>query len=243
MLMRLIILMCLSMAVNADDVLFVLAGQSNMCGHGVSADLPPEYVGQPAHVTYLDTSGGGMSRKIGGKSKFGPEVALAHELAEAWPGRDIWIVKYCRGGTEIVEWTEGGLFAEIKDAVDEAGIPAGATYGGFVWMQGEKDARLYGTASVYRNRLTQLLAKVRRLLPEVPFIVGEISVPTDTFPYRDMIRDAQRAVVKADYSAAWVDTDSLTQLADDVHFDTDGQIRLGKRFAKAVIALTPAPPT
>ena len=59
----------------ADDLVFVLAGQSNMAGSGVTKELPDELKALPKNVTYFYR---GAKTEFTKHKNFGPEVAFAH---------------------------------------------------------------------------------------------------------------------------------------------------------------------
>ena len=61
-------------------LVFVLAGQSNMVGQGVTAELTADQMITPPNVTYLmETGETGLFDRV----RFGPEVSLVPRLAQA----------------------------------------------------------------------------------------------------------------------------------------------------------------
>ena len=81
---------------------FILSGQSNMDGHGPTADMPPELQEPIASVRYY----------IGGQwhelqpliYRVGPEISFGRAMAAAWPDEEIAIIKYAVGGTSLLNW-------------------------------------------------------------------------------------------------------------------------------------------
>ena len=84
----------------ARDLIFVLAGQSNMAGVGYFNELPNWLKVQPRNVEFYQY--GRLARfsdqPLG---RIDPEVAFSKFIAAYYPGRRIAIVKYASGGTSI----------------------------------------------------------------------------------------------------------------------------------------------
>lgn len=120
---------------------------------------------------------------------------------------------------------------------------------GFFWMQGESDAMSSnaqpGMSLLYRQNLEALINRFRRSFKNsnLPVVIARIAVPeTDArgrhFGYRDRVREAQQAVAEADPRIALISTDDLPRQADDLHFTTQGQLEMGRRFIVAWLQLT-----
>ena len=84
-----------------SPLVFVLAGQSNMVGQGLTEELAPAQAVTPPNVTYFL---GADEAGLFDRDRFGPEVSLAGRLAEAWPDRELVFVKHARGGTSLLAW-------------------------------------------------------------------------------------------------------------------------------------------
>ncbi len=95
---------------------FVMSGQSGMAGFGRSHELPDALRKgndrvlmfedgkwqplRPFHVYHES-----LRTKFGlTEFSFGPEIAFAHAMAEAWPNETIGIVKQAAGGTGVLSW-------------------------------------------------------------------------------------------------------------------------------------------
>ncbi|WP_434047731.1 MULTISPECIES: sialate O-acetylesterase [Sorangium] len=101
---------------------FVLAGQSNMVGFGVGADLPVELRSQPdiwydhfnpdarqggPYAAATSTDWGPLEPK-GEARRYGPEITFGRAIAAAYPEHRIAIVKVSQGGTNLVDhWGRG----------------------------------------------------------------------------------------------------------------------------------------
>ncbi|WP_437971222.1 sialate O-acetylesterase [Sorangium sp. So ce260] len=115
--------MSLSASAMAQPVkLFVLAGQSNMVGFGVVAELPAELKSQPdiwydhhnpdareggPYAAATSTDWGPLEPK-GEARRYGPEITFGRAMAAAYPEHRIAIVKMAQGGTNLVDhWGRG----------------------------------------------------------------------------------------------------------------------------------------
>ena len=181
---------------------FILSGQSNMVGWGNSLEL--DSVARFGHDMRLETFLDGewtslrlhrppsaVQRERWGIKEFtfGPEIGFAHELARAWPGSRIGIVKQAVGGTGIMAWApewntadaditgdarKGPLYKKLLAEVRQALDGENARLRGFLWLQGAKDMRDQRAAGRYAENLDNLIAALRRDLdaPDLPVLVG-----------------------------------------------------------------------
>lgn len=237
--------------------IFILAGQSNMVGHGRADELPKELQKSPPNVQFAGRDGRLGPMRLQGR--LGPEISFAHALAEAWPDEQIVIIKYARGGTSALAWSPewtaegaritqnqnvGPLYDQLLEIVRRVRSRHDAEVMAMLWAQGGRDARYEEAAKQYESNLKKIIAAARKDLgePELPFLVARtVDVPKERFPYVDLVREAQARVVKQDPRARMIETDDLSQLRDDIHFDTQGQIEQGKRFAQALLEMLAQP--
>lgn len=120
---------------------------------------------------------------------------------------------------------------------------------GLVWMQGEQDAKHETSATSYAASLRLLrerLAADVGAAPEVAFVFGQVlphEPAMERFTHRTEVRAAMAAADSRSGKpesiphARMVSTDGLGLLADTVHYNTDGQLRLGRAFADALLAM------
>jgi Carbohydrate esterase, sialic acid-specific acetylesterase len=128
------------------------------------------------------------------------------------------------------------------------------TVRGFVWMQGEADAKQKESATTYAaslSRLRKRLAEDMTTAPALPFVFGQVlphEPPAARFTHRKEIREQMAACDSASKkpeamkNATMVSTDGFPLLPDTVHYDAAGQLKLGKAFAAAMKKLQPATP-
>ena len=105
-------------------------------------------------------------------------------------------------------------------------------------MQGERDANYPEIADDYETNLGTLIQAFRRDLaaPEVPFFLGQINPPSTGWPASARVRAAQEASAEDIPRTVLIRTDDLSKREDEpVHYDGPGLLRLGSRFADAVV--------
>lgn len=234
------------------DMTFILAGQSNMAGWTESKfhELPGWLKVKPRQVNFYQYGQlSDFSRQRNGS--IGPEVAFAKFIAAWYPNRRINIVKLAVGGTSIYDWArvwnprisfrmagsriQNSLYALLKRQVEISRVlQNGNKVTGFVWMQGERDARYPQAANAYAGNLRNLIFDMRREYqsPGASFILGRINPPIAQFPAVNTVRNTQVQTTRQIAKTRWVNTDDLTKAADNIHYNTRGQIYLGRRMAE-----------
>ena len=235
-------------------LVFILAGQSNMVGQGLTAGLKPGQAVTPANVTYfLGKDEVGFFER----ERFGLEVSLAQRLAEVWPDRELIFVKYALGGTSLLAWAPrwdvtraqitgnaeaGPMYAKLIDILDSLGLRQTGEIGAVFWMQGERDALFEGPADEYFENLEMLIAALRRNLADanLSFLLGLANPLPARYLDLEAVQSAQRRAANDIPAVRLVETAGLTKHADGVHYDTAGVLELGRRFADAFLATRPA---
>ncbi|GAF02143.1 sialate O-acetylesterase [Saccharicrinis fermentans] len=118
---------------------------------------------------------------------------------------------------------------------------------GMVWMQGENDAAREVSARSYQTNLNKLIEAYRKefKIPDMPFVMGQINSNYGRFAQGpQMVREAMVNVAQSDVhvgiittvpKSPWLDYPKHT---DNVHYNTEGQRRLGIAFAKILIDLS-----
>lgn len=203
--------------------------------------------GSAATLTVLQP---GLNRK---SSQFGPEITMGRAYADLYAheaGTRVAIIKYAVGGTHLAgDWVAGGDATTAGDgpeyqmfqttvvdglaALAAAYPEAAIEVQGMVWMQGESDANHDSWADRYEGNLRDFIDDVRQTFgADLPFIVGRLSVNQTVLDYEEIVQAAQDVVATEDPRTGIVNTDSLSLLGDNIHFDGDGQISLGRLFAE-----------
>jgi len=234
--------------------LFVLAGQSNMVGRGILADLPQEERALPHNVELRAVTLDWGLKPVQGR--FGPELGFARAIGPIYTAETIVLVKFAVDGSSLLDWSPdwepgaaalterpdfGPLYGQLMVLVGQVREEVGndCKVLGILWMQGERDARFPQAAEQYERNLTNLIGHFRRDLdvPNLPFLLAQINPPASTYPAVETVRAAQANVARLDEHAWLVHTDGLSKHNDGLHYDTPGQIELGQRFAQAFLEL------
>lgn len=184
-----------------------------------------------------------------------PDLSFTPAVKQAFPEDEVIVVKHAQGGQPILRWYKNwqppagapkkednskpgdlydALLAKVRAAVGEKRPDTIA----FVWMQGERDAKV-GWHSVYADSLRGLVAQLRGDLqrPDTGFVIGRLSDHLKGEEGWDAVRKAHETVAAGDPLGAWVDTDDLNDIKDkhDLHYTKDGYVELGKRFAAKAV--------
>jgi hypothetical protein len=225
--------------------IYLLLGQSNMVGRGAIGETDKK--SNPRVFMLTQSNEWQLAREplhVGRNNGVGPGFTFGKMMAKKNPRAKIGLVPCAVGGTLLSRWSKGGDL--YSNAVARAKIAMQhGTLKGIVWHQGENDSILEENAKTYEERLIKMIGDIRADLnaPELPFVVGQIGEflytrkdPTKT-PYAKIINDALAEIPNKVANTACVKSKGLTHKGDEVHFDTDSQHELGKRFAVEMLKL------
>ena len=200
---------------------YILAGQSNMTGQGVVANLQPGQVPDPRpklyHSAVLQSSTapftwGPLRPASEAREKVGPEVSFGNRIQQRTKYRPVALIKHALTATNLAkDWAPGkdaadrahwGSQFEILVGTVEAGLKSLREQGftptlrGMAWQQGESDADETEWAVAYAANLAHLIARVREQFaaPDLVFVYGFVLPPPCQGPMRDTIRTAQGAI-------------------------------------------------
>lgn len=250
------------LARGASVDVILLGGQSNADGRGSTNDLPAELQGEQTNVLLYRGSGSDgnatvprftlLNLRPGGSSsanQFGPEVSMGHALAASLTNPNLAIIKYAQGGTSLAaDWApdSGPKYQAFTNTVAQ-GIQALEAAGHTVsilsmtWMQGERDGQDSGYAPLYKDNLTAFITRMRTLYgSDMPFVIGQLHSGYSGEAWTT-VQQAQQTVADADTRTAMVVTHDLSLKTDNLHYDADGLVGLGARFAAAIINLKATP--
>jgi len=233
--------------------IFLLAGQSNMVGAGITAQKIPS-----GNVRLFED---GEWRDLFWRNRFGPEVGLSQTLSSAFFDDQIVLCKVAQGGANLYyDWNPDGvskgaedeyrgpLYPKLIEALETLNAQLSSSsesfeWSGMMWMQGERDSVFESMAESYERNLTDFVSVVRRGTGNgnLPFVIGQIAPRVYRleegqfqYAYRHVVQEAQRAVASSNPLVELIETMDLPQ-SDNLHFDTGGQLELGRRFAKAYL--------
>ena len=117
---------------------------------------------------------------------------------------------------------------------------------GLLWMQGESDTNKEITATSYQQNLENLIAAYRKELDleNLPFVIGQVNVlPRKYKEGSGQVRAAMELVSKEDkfveiiktsLNPNWLD---YPKHSDNLHYNSEGQKRLGIAFAHKLSSL------
>jgi hypothetical protein len=218
---------------SAPQRVFLLIGQSNMAGraHLKAGDEAP--IG---NVQMLDDKGQWIpatnplnrfatNRKTLSMQRIGPGFGFAQAMQKAWPDTSIALISNARGGTRIDQWKKGGqLYDNMLKRVTAV---KGIRIDGILWHQGEGNR----ADKEYLAKLKLLIATLRKDFknPQLPFVAGKIYG-------KGLVNKVFDELPKTIEHTGVANVDGL-KVFDNVHFDRESQIKLGERYAAAMLAL------
>ena len=185
---------------------------------------------------------------------FGPEISFARKLKrrDQQLGREseLAVVKVALSGTSVADdWDptgeekRGACYRALLEEVRAAQSLAEAegftvNFRGLAWVQGESDANA-NDAPKYAQRLKAMFAALRRDLKaeRLPILVSvNVHFHERKNKFMPEIIAAQKQIGHEFIDCRYVDTTGVG-LANDVHFNSEGTIEVGKRFAAALLSM------
>jgi hypothetical protein len=178
-------------------------------------------------------------------------------------GKDnIIVVKDAMGSQSIRRWYKywkatkdnslkqnGDLYDRLMIKVNDSIKDQNITSVTFIWMQGERDARMQWS-DVYKESLLGLYNQLSKDLRrnDMNFIIGRLNdfdMNNEKWPHWTKIRAIQVKVAESNRRFSWVNTDDLNDglnsegkiITNDLHMSEKGYDTLGMRFAKHAICL------
>lgn len=228
-----------------------MAGQSNMLGAGKKdAHL---FKAIPENIEYYNYA---LSSKLKpSKNRFGPEYGLSEKLSQAYPKQQFVLMKYAVGGSSLAgDWNPdyskekaevlgnpdfGNLYDTFFQKTDSLLLTKDMQPTALLWMQGEADSKKLEAGKNYYNNLKEFIQRVHQQInnKELPIIIAVVNPPAKRFPALQNVRTAQRKIAKDIPNVYIVETDDLPKREDNVHYNGQGQLELGKRFGVEVLKI------
>jgi len=220
---------------------FVLAGQSNMAGRGLVE--PSDTIPDPRILT-INTSGDIVVAKeplhFYEPALTGLDCGLSFgkELLKHIPDSiSVLLIPTAVGGSSVAQWINDSTFRNVPLLSNfKEKIEIGKSHGtikGILWHQGETDAATPETIEIHDSQLRRLFSLFRSEVnnEELPILIGELGSFSKNYDSWQAINSKIGAYVQTDPFAYLIETSDLKHKGDFVHFDSEGQREMGKRFA------------
>lgn len=226
---------------------FIMAGQSNMAGRGqveamdtipypriLSINKNGELIIAKEPLHFYEPAMTGLDCGL----SFGKEL-----LKHVPDSVSILMLPTAVGGSSIRQWVNDSsfrgvtLFSNFKEKVE-----IGKKYGtikGILWHQGETDASKAETINMYDAQLEKLFTSFRTEVgnQELPVFIGELGSFSKNDAKWQSINSKISTFIERDSNSYLVKTSDLFHKGDSVHFDAEGQRKMGERFAERFIEM------
>jgi hypothetical protein len=219
---------------------FMLAGQSNMAGYSrvepsdtiadkrilsVNAGGQLIYAKEPLH--FYEPGRNGLSCGL----SFGKTL-----IAGLPDSISVLLLPVAVGGSKIQQWLGDSLHLNVKLLSNfREKVAAGLKYGtikAVLWHQGESDAKeeLIGQ---YGSRLKELFTRFRTIIKNdsLPILIGELGTFSTNNKNWQRINSVIHAYSLSDSNTAVIGTGDLEDDGDKLHFNSEGERIMGRRFA------------
>ena len=230
-------------AVDTPTDLYLLMGQSNMAGRGIT-NATNRISSERVLKFTKDRNWAEGVEPIHYDRPFvgaGPGLAFARSMADADGNVVIGLIPCADGGTPLSRWEPGRDLYTNAIARTRAALSTGGSLRGILWHQGEADSWAKETAETYAVRLTNMVTQLRRELGAgiVPFIAGEVGLHYEISlkkrgkkPFVQEVNAQMKKAVSSLPVASWVSADGLEPGQDGIHFTTESAYELGRRYAR-----------
>ncbi len=195
-------------------------------------------------------------------ARLDPAETFTPALEKAFGEDQVVVVKFAQGARPIHRWyrnwqapagdsTVGNpdlydsLMTRVMPVIEQEPI---ATIT-FLWMQGERDARM-GWGDQYERSLRGLYDQLSDDLDrdDIHFVIGRLSdfdLTNQRYPHWTKVREAQVRVAGSNARFGWINTDNLNEginsrgdtISNDLHMSVEGYRIMGKHFAEKAIQL------
>ena len=203
----------------------------------VAQKQPALCLDSKGNVGYIFASGTG----------FGPEIGLARKLKKG-KMNNFGVFKFAWGSTSLAEdwkpFSSNGYQLFNKFLYHLREIAKGYNQKNYrvrvaalFWMQGESDALELDASNAYHQNFKGFIDIIKMFVgnPKLPVIVGLIAPyrpPTNSWVYAEKVRQAQMKI-----ASKWIETADLPLDTDGVHYNSNGLLFLGGRFADAYLSI------
>ena len=224
---------------------FVLAGQSNMAGRG---KVEPVDTIPNTRILSINKNGDLIIAKeplhFYEPSMTGLDCGLSFGktlLKHVPDSITILIIPTAVGGSSISQWINDSIFRNVNLLSNfKEKMVLAEKFGiikGILWHQGETDAATTETIEIYNDQLKKLFVLFRNETDNksLPVFIGELGSFSKNNENWQAINNKIKEYTEADSVAFLIKTSDLNHKGDRVHFDSEGQRKIGKRFAEKFI--------
>jgi hypothetical protein len=250
---------------------FILSGQSNMVGQGASNKLDDAAKrGNDRVLMFEDGKWQPLRpliKRFGPEIAFGRELGKAWPnetigiVKQSVGGTGVlaWNPNWTKEQADRTnDGRKGNLWKALTGKVHRACAAADCEIVGFVWLQGGKDMQKVDVAREYSDNLKAVVEGIRRefRVANLPFVLGSYRPkgwPEDLSGVAEKVkafapRKGAYYVLQAQYEAEkvlapanMVPLTDIEKHPNDVHFNTNGQLKVGKLFAEGYLELVEKP--
>jgi hypothetical protein len=233
--------------INKENVwVFIMAGQSNMAGRGI---VEPEDTVSDKRIFSINKDGQIIIAKEP-LHFYEPErtgldcgLSFAKTLIKKIPDSvSLLIIPTAIGGSSVRQWLGDSVFRNVKlfsNFLSKAEIAKqNGIIKGILWHQGESDAN-EKNIPLHKERLHLLFSKFRIEIGnnELPVLLGELGSFSNNPADFSLINKAIHDYATEDKNSRVISTKDLKDKGDHLHFDSEGQRTMGKRFANAYLSM------
>ena len=226
---------------------FILAGQSNMAGRG---KVEPIDTISNTRILTINKAGDLLLAKeplhfyepeltgLDCGLSFGKE--LLHHIPDSI---SIVLIPTAVGGSAIGQWINDSTYRDVTLLSNfKEKVEIGKQYGqikGILWHQGETDAAKPERIQIHEEQLRTLFGVFRAVTgnENLPILLGELGSFSTTKRSWRSVNSKIKHYVKSDPNAYLIRTGDLNHKGDNVHFDSNGQREMGKRFAETFVEM------
>jgi hypothetical protein len=225
---------------------FLMAGQSNMAGRGL---VEPTDTVPLQRLLSIDQSGGLVLAKeplhFYEPSLAGLDCGYAFGktvLQNIPDSVSVLLIPTAVGGSSISQWLGDSIYRQVKLFSNfKEKIAIAKQYGtvkAVLWHQGESDANP-GDIPLYKARLAELVKRFRSATnnDQMPVLLGELGQFSTDKQNWGLLNEAIHAYAAEDKNTTVIATGDLKDKGDKIHFNSNGQRKLGERFANAFLLI------
>jgi len=225
---------------------FVLAGQSNMAGRG---QVEPQDTISSPRIFSINKQGEIIIAKeplhFYEPTLTGLDCGLSfgkNMISQLPDHVSILLIPTAVGGSSISQWLGDATYRNVQLLTNfKQKVEIGKQYGqlkGILWHQGESDTNPNDIPE-YSNRLTKLFTEFRKIAGNetLPIILGELGSYSTNKENWLRINEQIKHYASTDSHSSVVPTQDLVNKGDQLHFNSEGQRLLGKRFAEAYLRI------